>query len=95
MAGPRGVVGVVDATLAARGLGCGNLPARADLDDHPRVRHALSLRRRVRVHGDERGLVTLAEGLAGRLELSVEADPSWDRGAGAGKDLVLEALRLA
>lgn len=94
MAGPRGVVGVIDGTLVGRGLGGGNLPARADLDDHPRVRHALSLRQHVRVHGDERGLVTLAEGVAGRLELSVEADPSWNGGAGAGKELVLEALRL-
>lgn len=58
------------------------------------MRHALSLRRHVRVHGDERGLVTLAEGLAGRLEVSVETDAGRQGGAGAGRGLVLEALRL-
>lgn len=93
LSGAGGGVGVVDTTLVARGRGGGRLPARADLDDHPRVRHARGLRRQVRVHGDERGLVTLAEGLAGRLEVSVEADPD-RQGGGAGRQLVLEALQL-
>lgn len=94
LAGSRGVVGEVDATLVGSGLGSGRLPARTDLDDHPRVRRALSLRRHVRVHADERGLVTLAEGLAGRLEMSVEADPAHQGRGSAGRALVLEALRL-
>lgn len=95
LAGAHGAVGTVDVTLAGRGLGGGRLPTRTDLDDHPRVRHARTLRRHVRVHGDERGLVTLAEGLAGRLEVSVAADAGRQGAAGAGRGLVLEALRLA
>ena len=93
LAGAGGTVGVVDATLVARGLGGGRLPTRNDLDDHPRVRHARGLRSDVRVHGDERGVVTLAHGLAGRLEVSVEAHPD-RQGGGAGRELLLEALRL-
>src|SRR5437588_7579937 len=58
-----GWIGVLDATLAGTGLGGGTLPVRTDLDDHPRVEHARSLRRDVVVYGDERGLVTLATGL--------------------------------
>ncbi|HET7385540.1 MAG TPA: hypothetical protein VFJ19_02615 [Nocardioidaceae bacterium] len=94
LAGARGTIGVVDVTLVGHGLGGGQLPARTDLDDHARVRQARSLRRNVRVHGDDRGLVTLAEGLAGRLEMSVEADPSLQEGPGTGRELVIEALRL-
>jgi hypothetical protein len=94
LAGARGSVGVLDATLVGHGQGGGDLPARNDLNDHPRVRHARGLRRGVRVHGDERGLVTLAEGLAGRLEVSVEVDTDTRSGVGAGRGLVLEALRL-
>jgi hypothetical protein len=93
LAGAHGVVGVIDATLVGRGLGGGDLPARTDLGDHPRVRHAASLRRQVRVHGDERGLVTLAEGLAGRLEISVEVAPGQGV-SGTGRGLVRDALRL-
>ena len=92
LAGAGGSVGVLDATLVGRGLGGGDLPARSDLEDHPRVQHARALRQDVRVHGDERGLVTLAEGLAGRLEVSVEAAP--DTPSGTGRELVQEALRL-
>lgn len=94
LAGPHGEVGVIDATLVGQGLGGGRLPVRADLDNHPRVRHALVLRNAVRVHGDERGLVTLAEGLAGRLELSVEVETE-RQGFGVGAELILEGLRLA
>lgn len=78
LAGPRGWIDVVDATLVARGTG--GPPRLAELtgaDDHPRVRHARRVRTNVRVHGDERGLVTLADGLAGRRELSIELhDPA-------------------
>jgi hypothetical protein len=89
LAGPTGEIGTLDATLAAHGLGGGALPARPDLMDHPRVRHALALRDSVRVYGDERGLVTVAEGLAGRTEISVEAFRM-----GEGRGLIREALRL-
>lgn len=92
LAGPHGVVGVLDATLVARGLGDGRLPQRPDLDDHPRSQHARQLRSDVRVHGDERGLVTIGVGHAGRTEMSVEV---FDDGAqGTGRALIIEALRL-
>ena len=93
LAGRAGAVGVLDATLIARGAGGGRLPQRADLDDHPRVRHARELRADVRVHGDGRGLVTLGAGHAGRTEMSVEVFDAGGRGS--GRALIGEALRLA
>src|SRR5574342_494416 len=75
LAGAHGWIGVIDATLVARGRGGGTLPVRTDATDHPRVRHAMSLREQVQVYGDERGLVTLSTGLAGRREISIEAAP--------------------
>jgi hypothetical protein len=102
LAGPTGTIGVLDVTLVARGTGAADRPGaaggagpgrvplaeRRDADGHPRVRHARDLRREVRVHGDERGLVTLGRGLAGRCELSIEAD------AGHGRSLLHDALDL-
>ncbi len=88
LAGER-KVGTLDVTLVARGSGGGALPTRADLDDHPRVRHARALREEVQVYGDARGLVTVAVGLAGRTEMSVEADVP-----GTGRALIREALAL-
>ena len=82
-------VGTLDVTLVARGRGGGALPVRTDLDDHPRVRQARALRDSVRVYGDERGLVTVAAGLAGRAEMSVEVAVP-----GTGRALIREALRL-
>jgi hypothetical protein len=93
LAGPGGWIGVVDATLVARGRGGGGLPLRVDAADHPRVRHAAGLRRDVRVYGDERGLVTLAEGLAGRTEISAEAAAE-GQGRGWGRSLLRDALGL-
>lgn len=87
-----GEVGVLDVLLVGRGTGGGRLPPRADAEDHPRVRLARALREDVRVHGDARGLVTLALGAAGRTELSVEAARP---GVGHGRDLVREGLALA
>jgi hypothetical protein len=92
LAGPDGEIGTIDVTLAAPGLGGGCLPARHDLADHPRVRHAVALREEVRVYGDDRGLVTVAVGLAGRTEISVEVSAS--AAAGAGRALIREAVRL-
>lgn len=93
LAGPSGWIGVIDATLVARGRGGGTLPPRPDAADHPRVRHAADLRRDVRVYGDERGLATLADGLAGRTEISVEAAPE-GQGRGWGRSLLRDALGL-
>lgn len=92
MAGPHGCAGDTDVMLVCSGIGGGDLPQRANLDDHPRVRHARALRTDVRVHGDERGLIALSRGLAGRTELSVEVGSP---GQGTGLGLVEDGLRLA
>jgi hypothetical protein len=87
-------VGVLDATLVTRGRG-GNpspLTERPDLEDQPRVRHARHLREDVQVYGDERGLVILARGLAGRLELSIAVTAEQGRGVGPG--LLADGLAL-
>jgi hypothetical protein len=92
LAGPHGTVDGLDTTLVRRGVGDstpGALPVRTDLADHPRVRHARRLREGVRVYGDDRGLVTLAAGLAGRTEMSVEAFRP-----GEGHGLIRAALAL-
>jgi hypothetical protein len=91
LAGPAGLVGVIDVMLAARGTGRSTLPARTDADDHPRVRYAREQRRNVAVYGDERGIVTLSEGLAGRREFSIEAA---EHNRGWGRALIGEALGL-
>lgn len=96
LAGPHGAVGTLDATLVARGAGGPRrLAARPGMDAHPRVRHARELRTGVRVYGDDRGLVTLGAGLAGRLEMSVELlDPGSRGGRGDGRSLLRDALTL-
>lgn len=93
LAGPTGDVHVTDVTLFARGTGGDRLPERPDLADHPRVRFALGFRDDVRVFGDERGVVTLSRGLAGRPELSIEAVPE-GQGRGWGRSLLVDALSL-
>lgn len=90
--GEGGSIGVIDAILVGHGTGgTPRLPAAPGYDDHPRVHHARQLRTNVQVLGDERGVVTLADGLAGRLELSVEAAPQ-GQGKGWGRSLVADAL---
>ncbi|HYN95195.1 MAG TPA: hypothetical protein VES42_15205 [Pilimelia sp.] len=91
LAGPRGWLDAIDVTLFAVGRGGGDLPERTDEIDHPRLRHARAVRRDVRVHGDERGFVTLATGVAGRRELSIAAHRE---GAGHGRSLLADALGL-
>lgn len=92
LAGDGGMIGVNDVTLVGRGRGGSPaLAVRDDLNDHYRVRHARALRGDVRVLGDERGMVTLGQGLAGRLELSVETRAEL-HGRGAGRALIAEAL---
>jgi ribosomal protein S18 acetylase RimI-like enzyme len=93
LAGERGEVGSHDVLLAAKGLGEPALPARDDLQDHPRVEHARTLRRDVRVFGDDRGLVTRGIGIGGHIEVSVEVAPE-RRNQGVGRQLVLSALGL-
>jgi len=95
LAGPTGWIGVIDATLARCGAGgAPRLRALADAGDHPRVQHARALRTGVQVFGDHRGLVTLASGLAGRTELSVELHRPQDGSHGHGRSLVADALSL-
>lgn len=93
LAGGRGRVGSHDAVLVARGRGGSRLPARPDLDEHPRVGHARSLRAAVEVYGDERGLVTVGRGLGGITEVSVEV-AAGRRGAGIGRLLIADALSV-
>jgi GNAT superfamily N-acetyltransferase len=94
LAGPGWRVGGLDVTLTRNGLGGeSSLKERHDLVGHPRVQHARSLCHNVRVLADDRGLVTLAAGLAGRLELSVKVIPSL-QGTGAGRQLINQALHL-
>lgn len=91
LAGPKGFVGVIDVMLVARGTGKSTLPIRTDRDDHHRVRYARDVRQNVTVYGDERGLITLADGLGGRREISVEAAEP-DRGW--GRALIAEGVGL-
>jgi len=94
LAGPRGWIGTHDSVLVARGTGGGDLPERTDLEGHPRVVRSRAHRRGVRVFGDDTGLVTLGDGLVGRLELSVELlDPSAAH-RGRGRALIAEGLAL-
>ncbi|MFF4824858.1 hypothetical protein ACFY20_17820 [Streptomyces sp. NPDC001312] len=95
LAGREGWIDSVDATLVARGVPAPRrLPERLDVDDHPRVRHAQALRTDVRVYGDERGLVTLAGGLAGRREMSIELNDAGSSATGLGRSLLRDALTL-
>ncbi len=91
IAGAKGIVGVTDVTLFALGTGGSTLPVRTDLDDHPRVSFARLVRSEVTVYGDDRGLVTLGTGIAGRRELSIAANQP---GQGNGRSLVADALGL-
>jgi hypothetical protein len=100
LAGPGGHIGAVDVTLVARGVG--GPPRLEELDgsgeDHPRVAYARSVRTDLRVHGDERGLITLGCGLAGRREFGVELWRPEDGGSGGrgglGRALIADALSL-
>jgi hypothetical protein len=92
MAG-NGEIGVIDVTLVGHGTGNGSLPRTDRWDDHPRVHYARKLRTDVAVFGDERGLVTLAAGLAGRLEMSIET-PTATHDSRVGRALIAEAVAL-
>lgn len=90
LAGPDGEIGVLDATLVGRGTGLGG-PDVWEGPGHSRIDYARRWRRNVRVHGDERGFVTISAGLAGRPELSIEAG---ETSRGLGSSLLLDALGL-
>jgi hypothetical protein len=91
LAGPDGEIGCLDAVLVRRGAGRSKLTARTDLDDHPRVVAAHQRRNDVTVYGDERGLITVGRGLAGRWEVSVELLAAV-AGEGTGRMLISEAV---
>ncbi|GAB4070544.1 hypothetical protein GCM10028777_36030 [Angustibacter speluncae] len=98
LAGEDGWVDSLDVVLHARGTGGGaDLVPRPDLVDHPRARHAREVRDDVRVLGRPEGgssLVTLARGLGGLTEVSVELDPG-ERGSGRGTSLFVAARAAA
>jgi GNAT superfamily N-acetyltransferase len=93
LAGRDGEIDTLDVLLVARGTGRTGLPERHDDGGHPRVRHARHWRADVNVHGDERGLVTIARGVGGLPELSLEVR-SDRRGRGLGRSLLRDALGL-
>lgn len=91
LAGPGGHVNDLDVMLVRRGTGTSTLAPTTALDHHARVQYARQYRADVVVYGDERGLVTIGAGLAGRREMSVEAI-THDRGIGTA--LIGEAIGL-
>lgn len=92
IAGSGRTIGSHDVVLVRRGGSDARpLPATTAHDDHPRVTRARRHRSDVVVLGDERGLVTVGRGLAGRTELSVEVVAD-EQGRGAGRDLIRRAL---
>lgn len=91
LAGPGGEIGCLDSVLVRSGTGGGELTVRTDLDDHPRVVAARRRRSEVVVYGDERGLITVGRGLAGRWEVSVELLAA-TAGEGTGRALIAGAL---
>jgi hypothetical protein len=95
LAGPQGWIGTHDALIVASGLGGGSLPIRRDAEDHQRVRLARARRTNVSVHGDDRGLVTIGEGIHGHVEIGVELETGVEPGNGVGRWLITEARRLA
>jgi hypothetical protein len=97
LAGRSASIGTLDALFVKRGTGSYGAPSSLELttiwDDHYRVRHAREIRSNVRVFADERGFVTLADGLVGRREIGVEAVPN-GQGRGWGRSLIVDALAL-
>ncbi len=93
LAGNGGAIGCHDAVMFARGTGRGaGLRVRDDLDDHPRVVRSRAHRTNVQVLSDDRGLITIGDGLVGRRELSIELFDGMEHRARAGRELVQAAL---
>lgn len=88
LAGDAFTIGCLDVLLVATGSGAGGPPRLPADTEHPRIGLARAIRRQVEVFGDDRGVVTLAAGLAGRRELSIDAT------LGAGGSLLRDALGL-
>lgn len=101
LAGPKGWIDSVDAIVVGRGRrpidGRTVLVPRADLADHPRVRHAWEIRSEPEAFGypdpARRSVAILSRGLGGLIELSFELD-AHERGAGRGTALIRDALQL-
>ena len=98
LAGEDGWVDVLDAVLLAEGTGVPEpwLLDRPDLHDHPRVQHALPIRGDVQVFGldgDDETVLTLATGIGGLAELSLQVAPTL-RGTGLGTALTRAARGL-
>ncbi|HJU97901.1 MAG TPA: hypothetical protein VJ644_08000 [Jiangellaceae bacterium] len=93
LAGADGWCDCLDLLVAGLGTGRGGPPAREDLSDHRRLRHARQVRDDVAVHGDDRGLITLGMGIGGLREIGVEV-PVRARNRGVGRALVADALGL-
>jgi GNAT superfamily N-acetyltransferase len=98
LAGEDGWVDVLDAVLLAEGTGAPEpwLVIRPDLREHPRVRHALPIRGDVQVYGldgDDDTVLTLATGIGGLAELSLQVAPGL-RGTGLGTALARAARGL-
>jgi hypothetical protein len=95
MAGDHSEIGSLDVVLLRRAGGIAEtqsaLAVRDDLEHHPRVQRARHHRRNVRVLGDERGFVTIGQGLLGRTEVSIELTAS-GHGRGAGRRLLAAAV---
>src|SRR5262245_53903420 len=72
------------------------LVEREDLLDHPRLDRSRLYRRDLRCYSDpeDRALVLVARGLAGRWEMGLEIKPEY-RDQGLGRSLILAAARLA
>ncbi len=87
--------GMLDAVLAADPTSdpdATRLIPRDDLAHHPRVARAIQYRTGVRLFADpdERGVLAVGRGLAGRLEVSLEVEPD-HRGHGLGRALASAA----
>ena len=95
IAGARRRVGMTDVLLVAPGTGrgVGALREVGDRIANPRVDYARSIRQEVRVFAADDGIVTIATGLAGVLEMSVEVHEE-RRSTGAGRQLIEGARGL-
>jgi GNAT superfamily N-acetyltransferase len=89
--------GMIDVVLAADPHGHDGPPLREqpELATHPRVQRATRYRTDVRLYSDleQRGVVILGRGLAGRWEVSIEVDPEY-RAQGVGRLLASAARDL-
>lgn len=90
LAGDTHVPGRVDALLVRRATGASPAAGTTLWDEHPRLRHARSVRRDVETLGDERGVVFLGRGLADRREIGIEVAAGSP--PGTGRRLIAAAL---